>query len=150
MKPNSMYGWKGGDRPSVSLPEMRMPPNLPDRTAFFDSIVAPYLNAQRNLLAKGDIRVGIPAGPSTPHRGGVMYRSSNIGNFSPRIKLNFVGFRERPYRAAFTVERFDEGVMRVAEVLHVPIRRKPTTRRGYHKTRRWAWRRALEALVGWR
>lgn len=77
-----------------------------------------------------------------------MYRSPNIGNFAPQRKLIFAGFKDRPAAARFVVERFDEGVMRVAEVLHVPIRRKPTTRRGYHKTRRWAWRRALAALTG--
>jgi hypothetical protein len=77
-----------------------------------------------------------------------MYCSPNIGNFAPQRKLIFTGFGDRPAVAVFTVERFDEGVMRVAEVLHVPIRRKPTTRRGFYRTRRWAWRRALEALAG--
>lgn len=75
-----------------------------------------------------------------------MYRIPNIGNFLPGSKLIFAGFRDRPAVAAFTVERSDEGMMRVAEVLHVPIRRKPTTRRGYYKTRRWAQRRVLAAL----
>lgn len=72
----------------------------------------------------------------------------NIGNIAPQRKLIFTGFRERPAVAAFVVERFDEGVMRITEVLHVPIRRKPTTRRGYYKTRRWAMRRVLAALAG--
>ncbi len=79
-----------------------------------------------------------------------MSTAPNIGNFAPRSKLIFTGFRDPPAVAAFVVEQFDEGVMRVAEVLHVPIRRKPTTRRGYYRTRRWALRRALEALAGWR
>ncbi len=75
-----------------------------------------------------------------------MYRCSSIGNFAPRRKLIFAGFRDRAAAAAFVVERFDEGVMRVAEVMHVPIRRRPTPQRGYYKTRRRALRRALAAL----
>lgn len=77
-----------------------------------------------------------------------MYRSPNIGNFAPGRKLNFAGFKDRPAVASFTVERFDgdDGAWRVSDILHVPIRRKPTTRRGFYKTRRWARRRAIEAM----
>lgn len=76
-----------------------------------------------------------------------MYFNQNINNCAPGRKLIFLGFRgHRPAVAAFTLEKFDDGVMRISEILHVSIHHRPNTRRGYHRTKAWARRRVLDML----
>ena len=71
-----------------------------------------------------------------------MYTSPNIGNCAPGRKLIFLGFvGKRPATAAFALERAEAGLWRIRDILYVPIDQKPTTMRGFQKTR------ALESLV---
>ena len=76
-----------------------------------------------------------------------MYTNRNIGNFAPGRKLIFIGFiGKRPAKVAFALEKSEAGFWRLVDILHVPVHHKPTTRKGYNRTKRWARQRVLETL----
>lgn len=72
--------------------------------------------------------------------------SINVSDFAPGSKLSFQGFVGSPPAAIFTVERHDDGIHRLVDVLHVPIPRWPKTTDEYHRTRRWVTRKVLAAF----
>ena len=76
-----------------------------------------------------------------------MYSKRNMGNFAPGRKLIFQGFRgNRPAVATFCLEKSDDGVFRIVDILHVPVHHRPTTQEGYRRTKRWPRQRALQSM----